>query len=179
MSHCSCPALLLGAVMFSLAACGTGEQASNGAPEANKASGVDLNFVGRAPAYNIDMIASSQLAQTKATDSDIRDLAARIIQTDTDIDRQLTTLAQTEGLFLPSGMDQKHQARLVQIQSTNGPAFNRAWLDQALPDQTMAIEAFQAEADKGTYPPFRNLAEQSLPAMLQNLQTTQQLSANR
>ncbi|HTW70451.1 MAG TPA: DUF4142 domain-containing protein [Acetobacteraceae bacterium] len=179
MSHCSCPALLLGVILFSLAACGSSEQASKGAAEANKPSDVDLNFAGDGTAYNIDMIDISQIAQTKTTDSAVRDLAARISQTDTDINRQLAALAQSKGLPVPSSVDQQHQARFAQLQSINGPAFNRAWLDQALPDQTMAIETFQAEADKGTDPTLRDLAQQSLPALLQNLQTTQHLSGNR
>jgi len=178
MSHWSCTALLLGVVMVSLAACGSSEQAGKAA-EANGPSKVDLYFVGRGTAYNIDAAAFAQLAQTKATDSAVRDLAMRISQTDSSIDRQLAALAQTEGLSVPSSMDEQHQARFAQLQSMNGPAFNRAWLDEALPDQTMAIQTFQAEADAGKYPPLHDLAQQSLPALLENLQATQQLAMSR
>jgi putative membrane protein len=179
MRTCSPTVLLLGAALLSLAACGSGEPAATGASEAGKPSQADLNFIGRATFYNDEQIAFSRLAETKATDSAMRDLAARIIQTDTGMNRRLAAVAGNEGLPLPSGMDQQHQARFAQLQSMNGPAFNRAWLDQALPDQTMAIETFQAEADNSKYPPFRDLAGQSLPALLENLQATQQLSTSR
>ncbi|HUB46825.1 MAG TPA: DUF4142 domain-containing protein [Acetobacteraceae bacterium] len=171
--------LLLSAIMLPLAACGSSEQAGHAAAETGKPTQADLAFAIHATAYDIDGIQFSQLAQTKTNDSALRDLAARIVQTNTDINRQLAALAQAEAGPLPSGMDQQHQAQYAELQSMNGPGFNRAWLNHALPDQTMAIETFQAEADTSKYPPFRDLAQQTLPALLANLQTTQQLSVNR
>lgn len=179
MSPCSRTLLLLSAILLSLAACGSSEQASNGAAAAGKPTPADLTFASRATAYDIDVIQFSQLAQARTSDSALRDVATRIVQTNTDINRQLAAVAPSEALPLPSSMDEQHQAQYDQLQSMNGPGFNRAWLNHALPDQTMAIETFQAEADTSKYPPFRDLAQQSLPALLANLQTTQQLSANR
>ena len=136
-------------------------------------------FANQATARDIATIAFGRLAETKTTDSAIRDLAVKIAQNRTSVNNQLAAVAQNEGLSLPAAMDAEHQQQFVQLQSLNGPAFNRAWLDGQLQNQTMTIQAFQAEADGGSYAPFRDLAAQTLPGLLEDLRATQQLSLAR
>jgi len=181
MSHYPRTTSLFGAILVSLAACGTGGQSSGtaSAPAPKQPSRVDAVFTGQATTRDIALIDSARLAQTKTTDSAIRDLATHIVQDRSGVDHQVAALAQSQGWSLPAAMDAPHQQQLAQLESLNGPAFNRAWLDQQLRDQTMAIQAFQAEADTSTDPPFRDLAQAALPGMLEDLRATQQLSIAR
>jgi len=175
MTKTSHVALILGAALFCLTACQPTEQAGTTAPGQAQAttalSKVDVTFINKAGTSGLEEVTFAQLAETKATDPAVRGLAEKIVANFTTVNQQLAALAQSNGMTTPSEMSGPHQILYRQLQSQNGPAFNRAYIDRQLQDLTMAIETFQTEADSGSDPRVRSFAQQSLPMLLETLQT--------
>jgi putative membrane protein len=164
--------LILGAALLCLTACqaGTTAQSAGQARATPALSPVDSTFINSAGRSGLEEVTFAQLAATKAADPAVRGLGEKIIADLAVVDQQLATLAQSKGMTPPSDMDGRHQLLYQQFQSLNGAAFERAYVDGQMQDLTMAIQAFQTEADSGSDPQVRSFAQQYLPMMLQHLQ---------
>ncbi len=176
--YCAVP--MLGVVLLSLAACGPSQRSAAGAAtEPHGPSRIDVTFVDRAATSSLTATRLAELAQTKTKSPDVRAMAAGMIQTYDDVDRKLAALTQAKGIDLSPVADPRYEEQYHQLGSLNGADFERAFIHSQLQDQTIAIQAFQTEADSGTDPQLRELAAQTLPTLLQNLQAAQQLSVGR
>jgi putative membrane protein len=169
-------ALILGAALLALAACQPAEQAgttgqSAGQVQATPAqSTTDATFINTAGTLGLEEVRFAQLAETKAADPAVRRFAAKMTADHTMVDQRLAALAQSEGITPPSNMDGRHETLYRQLQSLDGPAFDRAYMAGQMQDVTMVIQAFQTEADSGKDPQVRSFAQQYLPMMQQHLQ---------
>ena len=169
-------ALILGAALLSLAACqpagqgGTADQSAGQAQATPAQLAADTAFINTAGTLGLEEVRFAQLAETKAADPAVRRFAAKMIADHTMVDQALAALAQSKGITPPSNMDARDETLYRQLQSLDGPAFDRAYIDGQMQDLTMVIEAFQAEADSGKEPQVRSFAQQYLPMMQQHLQ---------
>ena len=173
MTRTSHVALILGATLFSLTACQPAEQAGTTAQSAGQAralSTVDATFINSAGTSGLDEVAFAQLAGTKAADQEVRRFAEKTIADFTTVNQQLAVLAKGKGMTPASDMDGRHQVVFHELQSLNGAAFDRAYMDGQLQDLTVMMRAFQTEADSGSDPQVRSFAQQHLPMMLQHMQ---------
>jgi putative membrane protein len=171
--------LVLATGLLALGACQQGEQPGTAAqsrttPALTK---VDVVFINRVSVAGPQEVAFAQLAATKSADPAVRHFAEDVIGDFTRIDQRLGTIAQGNGMTPASDMDGRHQMLYRQLQSTNGAAFDRGYIDGQLQDLTMLIEAFQAEADSGSEPQVRSLATQSLPPLQQHLQAAAKIKS--
>jgi len=149
-------ALILGAALFLLTACQPAERAGVMAQSAGKApalSKADVTFINAAATSGLAEVAFAQLAATKATDPAVRRLVEQIIADLTTVNQQLAALAQSNGIPTPSDMGGSHQEVYRQLQSLNGPGFDRAYIN--------------SRSD----PQVQSFAEQHLPMMLEHLRT--------
>ena len=178
MTRLSRVVLILGAALFSLAACGTGPSAQSGQGQAAPAlSSAEALFINRAGTSGLEEVTFARLAETKAANPTVRSFATSLIADLAVVNQQLADLTRSKGLTPPSEMDDRHAALYQQLQSLNGPAFDRAFLEGQLQELTMMIEAFQKEADSGTDPQVRGLAQQHLPMLLRHLQAANAIAA--
>ncbi len=163
---------ILGVALFALSACQPAGQTGSTAKsegDAQALSTADVRFVNAAGTSGLVAVTFAQLAKMKATDPAVRHLAETTIADLTSVDQQLAALAQGIGMTPPTDMDGRHQVLYHQLQAMNGPAFDHAYVDGQLQDLTVAIQAFQAEADSGSKPQLRNFAQQNLPVMMDQL----------
>jgi putative membrane protein len=159
-------ALMLGAAL-TLSAC---QDATTG-QSAGQATltKVDVAFINRAGPSGLGEVAFASLAQTRATDPAIRDLATKMIADFKPVNQQLAALAQSNDIAPASDMDGHHQVVYHQLELRNKGAFDRAYISGQLQDLTMVIQVFQTEVDSGSQPQVRSLAEQNLPTLLEDL----------
>jgi len=166
MTGISHVAPILGIALLSLTACDSGP-AVHAATDAQAPS--DAVYINRASTSGLEEATFARLAETKATNPAVRSFAASLIADLKPLNQQLAALIQSRGMTPPTDMDQRHAMAYQQLQSQNGPAFDRAYLDGQLQELTMVIQAFQAEADSGKDPPVRALAQQNVPVLFQHL----------
>jgi putative membrane protein len=176
MTRISHVALLLGSALFCLTACGTGSPGGKEAQAPAEFSAKDATFINRSGTSGLEEVAFAQLAVTKANNSEVRSFAKSMIADLTPVNQQLAALTQSKGLTPPTDMDERHAAQYQQLESLNGPRFDRGYLDGQLQELTMVILAFQAEADSGSDPQVRSLAEQNVPMLLEHLRTAKTIA---
>jgi putative membrane protein len=165
-------ALILGAALCTLTACqdGTSGQ-SAGQAQPPVLTKVDVAFINQAGPAGLGEVAFASLAQTRATDPAIRDLATKMIADFNPVNQQIAALAaQSNDIAPATEMDGRHQVMYHQLESLNRGAFDRAFISGQLQDLTAVIQVFQAEADSGSLPQVRSVAQQHLPTLLEDLQ---------
>ena len=151
-------ALILGTALFSLTACHPAEQAGGTAQSGGQAHALktaDVTFINSAGTSGLDQVTLAELAKTKAADPAMRRFSEQIIADLATVNQQVAALAQSKGLTPVSNMDGRHQVMFHDLQSLNGHAFDRAYVNGQLQDLTMIIQAFQHEADSGSDPQVR------------------------
>lgn len=178
MTRISHIALLLGTALICLTACGTGPSAQSGkdAQASAEFSPKDATFINRAGTAELEEVAFAQLAVTKANNPAVRSFASSMIADLTPVNQQLAALAQSKGLTQPTDMDERHAALYQQLETLNGPRFDQGYLDGRLQELTMVIQVFQAEADSGSDPQVRSLAQQNVPMLLEHLRTARTIA---
>jgi putative membrane protein len=165
--------LVLAAALTALAACQpAGQTGTSGqAPATPVRSAADIKFINTAGVLRLEEVTFARLAETKATDQAVRQAAKTMVADLAAVDQQLAALAPSDGTAPAPAMDGRHEGLYQQLQSLTGSAFDRQYINDDLQDLTMAIQAYQAEADTGSDPQLRAFAQQQLPTMLQELQT--------
>jgi putative membrane protein len=172
MTKVSHVVLILGTALLSLTACGTSPSGQSGkeGQVGQELSPAGALFINRSGTSGLEEVTFARLAETRTTNSAVRGFAASMIADLAPVNQQLAALTQINKITPPSEMDERHAMLLQQLQTLNGPAFDRAYLDGQLQELTMLIQAFQKEADSGTDPRVRSFAQQNLPMLLQHLQ---------
>ncbi len=169
-------ALVLGTALLTLAACQSAGQEGTTSQSGEPAK-ADATFLNTAGASGIAEVKFAQLAATKATDPAVRSFADKMVADYAPVNQQLNDLAQGIGADLPSDMDARDQTLYAQLQSLDGRAFDRTYMDGQLQDLTMVIQAFQGAADGAKNPKVRSFAQQYLPMTQQHLQMALPLAA--
>lgn len=161
-------ALMLGAVLLCLTGCKSGStgQSGKGSQAAPALSDADVAFMSRAGSAGLEAVTFGRLAETRASNATLRSFAASLIADLNGVNQQMATLTQSKGLTPPTEMDDRHAMLLQHLQTLNGPAFDKAYLDSQLQELTLIIQAFQHEADSGKDPQVRSLAQQYLPMLI-------------
>ncbi len=163
--------LILGASLLALTACEGGSSGQSGkeAQATGAFSAVDATFLNRAGTAGLQEVTFAHPAQTKAANPTLHSFAASLIADLTPVNQRLAALTASNGLAPPTDMDEHHAAMYQQLQATNGVTFDRTYLEGQLQQLTLLIQIFQSEADRGSDPQVRGLAQQNLPMLLDHL----------
>lgn len=163
-------------LLLPLAGCGGREEAPMAAPAAPPPlASADATFITQAGMGGLDEVQDGQIALQKATRPAVRQFAQQIVTDHTQVNQQLTALAQRKGVTPPTAPDPQQAAEAQKLQGLRGRAFDREYVRDQLTDHQQAIALFQQEAQQGTDPDVKAFAEQTLPALQQHLQMAQAL----
>lgn len=140
-------------------------------------------FVTTAGVSNMFEIQTSQLAVQKAESADVRQFAEQMIADHTRAGSELEAIVGQDtsaGLEIPAQLDDKHAAKLEQLQSASGPDFDRSYKTMQVEAHQEAVQLFQSYSEQGENTELRSWASQTLPTLqahlehAQNMQTGQQ-----
>lgn len=126
-------------------------------------------------------IQSSQMAEQRSQNPQVKQFAQRMVTDHTKTTNEMKQLMQQAGsgplhnMQMPSGLDQKHQALLTQLQQAQGPQFDQMYIQQQVQAHQMAVDMFQNYARSGDNAQLKQFASQTLPALQQHLQMAQEL----
>ena len=119
----------------------------NGAVAAEKPVGVSP-LLNKANAMNYEEIELAKLARDKAGDNQALITFAKTLESDHKANEDsVTALSRQENITLngtPASIDQKYK----RMESLNGAEFNRAFLNDAVKDQSEALVFFEADKTK-------------------------------
>jgi len=86
----------------------------------------------------------------------------------------LKSLAQAEGVTLPTQLDSKHEKEMQRLQKLTGAEFDREYMKMMVSDHRKDIREFEHEARRGEDPEVKAFAEKALPTLREHLNMAEQ-----
>jgi putative membrane protein len=151
------------------AAPGAPSAASQANPSAADLSAADKRFVEKAASGGLAEVQAAQLAMQKSQDQKVKDFAQKMITDHTAINQKLATLAQQQGLTVPTALDEKDQDQLDKLQKLDGAKFDHAYMKDQLKDHQDMLKLLDKEAKNSKDMDLKSLAEQTIPTIQDHL----------
>ncbi len=158
--------LVAGSMLFAQSQ--PGKQVSGGNMKGNLSS-ADHKFVTDAAEGGMAEVQLGQLAVSKATNSDVKNFAQRMIDDHSKANDQLKSTASGQGVTLPTSVGTKNQAIYDRLNKLSGAAFDKAYVEQMVKDHEMDVKEFERESQSGSDSAIKNFAAQTLPTLQEHL----------
>ncbi|QJU60301.1 DUF4142 domain-containing protein [Sphingomonas sp. AP4-R1] len=173
--------VLLGATALSLGACGSKKDTA--APSPNTTTNVAAaeapppllapgqEFANKAASSDAFEIESSKLALDKSTSANVKRFAKAMITAHTDSTGKLKTAAASVSPAIKPDPTPtaEQQAKLDTLKSTNGPAFDTAYIDAQRGGHEMTLAALRDYAANGDVPALKTFATDLVPTVTAHL----------
>jgi putative membrane protein len=114
----------------------------------------------------------AKVAEQKASNDQVKSLAQKIEQDHTQANSQLTSLASSKGVTLPTDTSAAHKASIDRLSKLSGAAFDRAYVSEMIKDHQKDIAEFRQHA-KDTDTDVQQFVTKTLPALQDHLQRAQ------
>lgn len=121
-------------------------------------------------------VALSNLALQKSQNEQVRSFAQRMVDDHTAVNSELTQLAGTKNVTLPTTPDQKHQSAMEKLNGQSGAEFDRNYMRQMVKDHEAAVKLFQRQSERGEDADAKAFAAKHLPALQSHLQMARTMS---
>ncbi|HTX25370.1 MAG TPA: DUF4142 domain-containing protein [Steroidobacteraceae bacterium] len=130
----------------------------------------DRAFVREAAQANLGEIALGRLAEQNGQDPQVRAFGERMVKDHTQLNDQLTSMAQSLDVTVPTSPSKKDDATLNKLAGLSGAAFDKAYARDMVKDHRMDIRKFEHEAKDARSAQVRQLADSALPTLREHLQ---------
>jgi putative membrane protein len=153
---------------------GTGDQKPLKAP-----AEADTRFALTAAEGGMLEVELGRLASTKATNAEVKEFAARMVTDHSKGNAELTEIASTKGLQLPTQeqVRAKHQAAIDKLEKLEGAAFDREYMAAMVKDHDKDVALFEKQAKNGRDVALRGFAEKTLPTLREHQKMAKQINA--
>jgi putative membrane protein len=118
----------------------------------------------------------AQLAQRKATDPQVKQFADRMYNHFNSWMGRWSDLASRSGYSFNPNMGPKHQEKIDRLQKASRNQFDRTYLDIVIENLNSMIPYFQKEGHQVKTAQVRNMVDQELPILQQNVQEAERLN---
>jgi putative membrane protein len=136
----------------------------------DKTSHLAKDFIKEAAQGNLTEIALSELAQSKAMNSDVKQLAQMMISDHQQCNQKLQAIAEAHGLPFNQSLDWMNQHEVNRLQKTPEGDFEKDYVKIMLKDHVKAIKCFQSAANEIKETDVQEFAQNSLPTLRKHLQ---------
>lgn len=115
----------------------------------------DKQFLAKASQGGMDEIKLSELAESKATNPQVKAFAHKMVVEHKALDMRMKPFAQAWGLTPPSGLDPDHQAEYDKLSGLSGADFDKEYMNVMEKDHHGALDLFNEEAKTTTDAKFK------------------------
>jgi putative membrane protein len=139
------------------------------------------DFIVKAAEAGMKQFELGQLASDKASTPDVKALGRRLVVDHSILNEELIKLARSKGVALTVTLRTdptvllKPGAASTALATVEGPAFDRAFIDQMVKDHQEAFDLFKTEADEGKDAEIKDWAEKKLPTLKEHLRLSKEL----
>jgi putative membrane protein len=133
-------------------------------------------FVDKAAAGGMFEVESSQLALKMSDAADVKQFADMMVNDHGKANAELKSLAEKQGLTLPTALDEEHTAMVMKL-ARAGDKFDAAYAKAQLDAHEAAVELFENFASKGENKALQNFAVQTLPTLHGHLEAIKDIGA--
>ena len=137
----------------------------------------DERFVKKAAQDGVAEVEMAKIAEQRATDPEVKQLAQRIEQDHEKANEELKQLASQKGISVPDQPDRGHQKRSKTLSQLSGSDFDKSYIKEMVKDHKKDVKEFQKEATKGKDADLKNWASRKVDTLRQHLQLAQNIQA--
>src|SRR5687767_13406008 len=101
---------------------------------AGQAASPDQDFYQKAAEGGMAEVETGKLAQTKGSSKAVKEFGKMMVKDHTDANNKLKKLAADKDVKLPTELNAEHQAMKKKLQSLDGAAFDKAYIDGQVKD---------------------------------------------
>ena len=125
----------------------------------------DTKFVQEAAEGGLAEVELGKLAQGKAIHAEVQDFAKTMVDDHSNANAELKTLAQQNGIAMPTALNRKHQRLMDRLQKLQGGDFDREYMEHMVRDHKHDVKAFRKEAKAKEDSPVKVFAQNTLPTL--------------
>jgi putative membrane protein len=125
----------------------------------------DQRFVFDTYMNGLSEIQLGELAQQKASSTEVKQFGQRLMTDHSKANDELKTIAAARTLTLPTMMDVKHKATYDRLAQLAGASFDRAFMQDMVTAHHAAVDNFRNESKNGKDADIRNWASKTLPTL--------------
>jgi putative membrane protein len=130
----------------------------------------EASFIKEAAQGGLAEVQMGKLAAEKGQNQEIKQLGQRLEQDHSKANQELTQLAQTKGVTLPSEPPRKEERMADKLQDKTGADFDKAFAEHAIKDHEKDITKFEKALRDCKDSDLRAFIEKTLPVLRQHLQ---------
>lgn len=137
----------------------------------------DVHFMMKAAQGGMAEVKLGQLATEKGSNPDVKVFGQKMIDDHTKANDQLKSIAQEQGVNLPTSLNGKDQATYDRLSRLSGAEFDKQYAKHMLMDHQEDVKDFQKEANNGKDEKVKSFASQTLPVLQQHLQMVKDMQS--
>lgn len=136
----------------------------------------DKKFAKNAALGGITEVELGKLAAQKGSSDAVKQFGQKMVDDHSKANDQLKEIATKAGIDVPTSLDSKHQSRIDKMSKLSGPAFDKAYIKDAVKDHEKDVNEFKDEAQYGSDPNVKQFAANTLPTLQQHLAAAKDLN---
>jgi putative membrane protein len=150
--------------------------ARTAAKNGQNSAAADQAFVRVATQSGLTEVELGKLALSKSSEPDVKTFAEHMVRDHTKANAELSAIATSDGLSVPTALDAKHAALVKNMQARSGNDFDHAFAKQMAADHFQAVSLFKNESSAGS-DKLAAFAQKTLPTLEEHKRMAGQLGA--
>jgi len=130
----------------------------------------DADFIVNAVASNYAEIKIAQLANNKATDPKVKDIATMLEKDHTKVLNELKAYANKNGITVPMTETESDAKELADLEKESGAEFDEEWCESMKDRHEKTISKFEKRIDKTEDPELKTWISTTLPGLKHHLE---------
>ena len=143
-------------------------------------SGLDTSYIREAVHGNLTEVALGRLAESRASDSEVKDFGQRMITDHSDMSKAWNQLASDYKMKMPAfGVDIGEAGKEAsdRLGKLKGSEFDQAYMSEMIQDHERDLELYQRMRSSAQDPQIRQLAESGVSTISQHLSLARQVGS--
>ncbi len=134
----------------------------------------DAEFITKVDEGGHNEMGLSKVVLMKNPSPTVKAYATKMIADHTKAGNELTPIAKKHGVKLKGTMDAEHQAIREAMLKMSGPALEKKYMDQMVPDHEKTVALFKSEITNGKEGDVKGFASKNLPVIQQHTDMAKQ-----
>ena len=137
----------------------------------------DQDFVMKAAQGGLAEVAMGATGLQKAANADVKAFAQRMVTDHGNANSELTQLAATKGVTLPTDIGAEHKAAADHLGTLSGAEFDKAYMMHMVDDHEKDVKEFETAAQSAQDPELKAWAAKTLPTLQDHLKMAKETQA--
>lgn len=135
----------------------------------------DAKFATMAANGGMTEIELSKLAETKATNAQVKAFAAMMVKDHSAAGKELMAVAKAKNITLPATIDNDSQKAVSDLNAKTGADFDKAYVNAMVDDHKKTVSAFEDASKNLKDPDLKGFVDKTLPTIKMHLSHIQKL----